>query len=64
VAAGRAFDSLMGQPVRVIEPQHQWSGIAQGWNDDGRLQVRDSQGANHSLVSAEVSVRRQSGVSE
>lgn len=61
VEAGRAFDSLSGQSVQVLEPQREWSGMAQGWDEQGRLLVRDAQGVTQALVSAELSVRRQSG---
>ena len=63
VEAGRAFDSLMGQGVQVLEPQREWSGLAQGWDDQGRLLVRDPHGVTRPLVSAELSVRRRSGAS-
>ncbi len=50
-------DALAGRLVDVIEPTTHWRGHAIGIDELGRLRVRDDEGREHALASAEVSVR-------
>ena len=46
------------QVVRVLEPGHEYTGVAEGINQDGELMVvRDDTGEKVSVYAGEVSVR-------
>jgi BirA family biotin operon repressor/biotin-[acetyl-CoA-carboxylase] ligase len=56
--AWHALDALPGAAIDARIGERTLHGIAAGIDDDGRLRVRDAQGAIHALSAAEVSVRR------
>ena len=47
----------LNQPVRVLEPGHEYSGIARGINEKGELLVEREDGTVTAVYSGEVSVR-------
>ena len=47
----------LNQPVRVLEPGHEYSGIARGINEKGELLVEREDGTVSAVYSGEVSVR-------
>lgn len=47
----------LGQPVRVLAPTGEWSGVAKGISDSGDLLVMDEAGVLRAVNSGEVSVR-------
>ena len=47
-----------GRKIRVLEPGHEYTGVAEGINQDGELMVvRDDTGEKVSVYAGEVSVR-------
>lgn len=44
-------------PVRILEPDGEWTGTAQGIDDNGALLVTAADGTRHAIAAGEVSVR-------
>lgn len=47
----------MDNAVRILEPNHEYTGISKGINEQGELLVTDEDGVEHVVRSGEVSVR-------
>jgi BirA family biotin operon repressor/biotin-[acetyl-CoA-carboxylase] ligase len=52
----RERDGLQGQAVHLAIHKRQWSGIARGIDEQGRLQIQDAQGEVHAFAAGRVSL--------
>lgn len=53
----REYSVILGEEIRVISGNREYTGVAQDITDHGKLVVKDIDGAIYELVSGEVSIR-------